>query len=384
MALGVPTQATPPSQGGSRPKQPAPAPAPSSWNLGAAATAAGQAVGGAIGDIRNTGVLAGQALGAQHGLIDMQFADANRNLGYNLQDARNGYNLDRSGLFNDNFYGQARLGQQQYRDVDLARQNALNDNLLAGRQSDTSYANANARYLSTWDRANANFGTDTARLRANLTGDIGSLDNRDKFLGQQRDFIGQSFGQALGRAQLGFDANSRQARDAAASAGSATSTGYGDTRSELGRQLGLDQAGARLSRDTDYAGNDRDRRDSGIERTRTTSLFGVNSTAATDQRDFTQRGAFEDRAATNRQADDALFGANNDFAVRMKQLDSLGQEYGLRGQEMESALQLGIGRLGLDMTSTLNRITQQTASNDRQAKAAKDALTQQVLAAAGR
>lgn len=297
---------------------------------------------------------------AQTTMSNIGYDSANRSLDLDRNYAQAGYGLDRQGLANDYWFNAARQGQQQYRDVDLAR-----------FRNDNNIEQARRVYGTSRGTALADYGTTRGRLDANFRGDNRDFSTLDGFLGQQRDFTGKQFGLARQGNQLQFDQASRGARDQAASSGSATSTGYGDTRSELARQLGLADGGARLTRDRDYAGNDKDRADLGSARTRTGDLYANDTQGALNDRDFAIQ-----------RADNTLFGANADYKYNTAAIDSVAKEFGLSRQEMESAFNLGMDRLGLDFGTTMKRITEAQQSNNTARKAAGDALLAEVLFAA--
>lgn len=315
--------------------------------------------------IQNPGAVASaqattRLIGAQTTMSNIGFDSANRRFDMDRDYAQQGYGLDQRGLRNDFDYGMARQGQQQYRDVDLA-----------GFRNNNNLDLANRTYGTARGSAIADFGTTSNRLDANFRGDNRDFDTLGAFLNKQRGQAGEAFGLARQGNQLQYDQSSRAASDDAAGRGAVTSTGYADTRTELSRQLGVSNDNAQLTRDRDFASNDRDQANLGSNRTRTSDLYANDSQGALNDRDFAIQ-----------RADNSLFGARNDHEYNRAAIDSVAKEFGLSRDEMTSAFNLGMERLGLDMGSTMNKITEAKQSNNTAQRAAGDALLAEVLFAA--
>lgn len=335
-------------------------------------------------------------LQAQLTLQGMGFDNAKRQIEWDQADAHMAYDLDMRGLNESYHFDRNRLGQEQFRNVDLQHWANEADLRTANRRFDTSTQVADARYANRTDELARALGIATDRhgvtvndlnTQYGVTQDRIAADGR--LLGAQLGYAGQERNLALEAAQLRHSAANRQATSEAIARGGGTSAGLGDTRDELARQLDLDFRSARLGYDRTATDIGRSREQLGFDdrlaRNRLdtgTARANLDLRSARDASDIGNQRAFIDHSQAWRNADDTLYDAQNRHAVRRDYLNSLGRDYGLQAEEMDAALRLGAERLGLDYSSLIGRLADAWASQDDQKVAAEAALNQQVLLAA--
>lgn len=272
---------------------------------------------GALGDERYQQMLALQNYARQ------AWEAKNIPLFYDQAFANTALNFDARVLQNNAASDLARLANAQYRDVDLARLTAAN-NLEATRRG------VNSRILT----MNDGYGIDMRRIA-------------DQIAAADRDYrLGMDAANVQNRGQV------RDANNAAAAAGAASSTGFGDMLGQIRDQDLLTRRGL---------GNTlRDASD--LNRSRTESAQAAYDSA--------NRSVMDDWAA-----------AQAENTVRMKFIDSVAKDFGITRKQMERALRDGMERLQMDYATTTRKIQEATESNDQMAQAAADAVLQQILAA---
>jgi hypothetical protein len=270
----------------------------------------------------------------------------NNQLAYDAQGARNAFWYDDQSMNVNHWADTQKLSNAQYRDVDVARWFANQQLASAGRARDFTVDMAGRRRGDVQAAANGAFGIDRGRLADQL-----GAAQRDRDL-------------ATGRADLGFRSNMRAAGNDAAARGAATSTGFADTRGDLRSQLGLERQG--------IANQDRASMDA--------FLRGQDQTALT--RDTALRGADTSFADATGRADLDYADAQVRNLRENTTIDSIAKDYGVSSWQMKQAFELGAKKLGLDYGNLVMKIADATQSNNQQAQAAVNALTQQILLAA--
>jgi hypothetical protein len=332
----------------------------------------------------------------------------------------------------------ARLAEQRFRDVDLARAGLDNQNTLAG---------------SVWDTMNQQFGLDMnninrqmSNLDAQITADreyTGTLNNqvsgamgrRGQELASQREyinwqksnlgtiqeFVNRGFNIGNQQAQDAFtgvrenatlqrDSTLRTAEDEAVARGANLSRGYGQVVGEIGQQYTntLNQATRERTTTLDQLGLTRDRGNNEITTARRGYDYNLtqadqnyneqiaNLQAQYDsiqyqqgnrERDYgSNRGDLQYGADTRRnrhEGDVANYNyeaGNRDIASQ--QIDSIAREYGLREQDVNGALQSATQRIGLDYNNTMNQLAQQLNSGNAQLQQQAQNFLQQLMAQA--
>jgi len=212
------------------------------------------------------------------------------------------------------------------------------------------------------------------------------LDAQYGYSGEQRGFEEQ-------QAQLAYDQQTRLALSDAIGRGAGGSKGLLDTYSELGRgkDIAFGQAGlgyrqrgtdldaasgrARLGFDVTGAGLEKQRTDTGIQ-------YGVDKTRLETDRsnlgyDYQD---FQNQLGTNQEQ---LQYDQRQAYLRTKQLQSIADDYGIKKEQLEFALQSAFDKMGMDAHQAIAQLSQMMASNDSNQQAQANALIAQILGVQG-
>ncbi len=303
-------------------------------------------------------------------------------LDYDLQSARIGVDYDRRGLNLNHWADMNRLGNSQYRDVDLARQGVQDDLASGARRYNTAYDVSGRRYNDTRDAANGAYGIDWNRLNDQLNFGQTRYGNAERFLGREGQLNLRDRQLGMQGATLRNDAARRGAFDQAAASGSATSSGFGANLGELRQQLGLDQAG--VTQQWNRATNDLTRNvdNNRVNWAELQQDVSNGRDQATLTRDTAIRGAETNMYGTRQDANNSWADTQEGAVTRNKYIDSVANDYGISRDQMEQAFKLGSERLGLDYATVVRRLTTEQTNLTAQGTAATKALEMQILMAA--
>jgi hypothetical protein len=302
----------------------------------------------------------------------------------------------------------ARLGEQQFRDVDLAR---LANQYLGDYQGNT-YRNQqqgivrNQGFLSEQfnaDAANAQAVTDYLNGRKNLTTEqynqaVHYLTQRGINLGNLQSFANREYDLTLQDAsnQLNnglMSANLQKVQGERAAGSDATvrgakgSVGYGQDLKDIAAAYGLTEQQLRDSFGTRKGGAqlglDRATNDIGQQRNSINNdlanqyidykgnISGLNEQIRGNQfqqdnryRDYRQQYAnYNDQWMQNQYEYNYQQGQRD---ITSQTIDSVAREYGIREGDVNNALNQAMSRAGLDYNNTINQLNQMLQSNNAQ------------------
>ena len=231
----------------------------------------------------------------------------------------------------------------------LAEERVRNVEIAYGRTSD-QWAAANRD----WQQLQGYLGQQTglaSRTRNSAT----------EYFGQQRGLASRALGLANDRAGFSRDAAIQDATSQSTAAGAYLSGAFTRPYDRAQQQYGFDTRGAQQANDSTLSSVSRGERDTAIGYDRT--LADIDNARQTS---YNQLKTKADE--TNRQ---------NAY------ISSLATSYGLRDEDMRSALEQGLRKLGLDSEAAIARLTAAADANDAQAAAVASALAQQAVAIAG-
>ena len=228
-----------------------------------------------------------------------------------------------------------KLAQQQYRNVDLAREqgaNSLNDAIA--RYNNTITSGGKAR-----DLAYKNY-VDTAGYNNSLAA-----------------WAQNQFAQQSGAANIAYDAAQRQALSSATQRGAVGSRGFGqdqDYNAQV-QQNALDAAGNENQHWLDRI---------------------LNYNQNNEQQYQSANNSLDD---SDNNALLSLQQAQNSYGTNNKALDSIAAEYGTTADGIRNALQRGLDRVGLNQADAYSNLVSSLNSNDAQSAAAKQNYIQQLI-----
>lgn len=338
-----------------------------------------QAAGLRTATQRSTDRLQIQALADAAGLPYHQAAEL---LGFDLVSANVGRGYDERALQLNHNADMARLGNSQYRDVDLARARLGDDMASAQRRYNTAYDISGRQYNDRTTAAAGAYGIDIGRLADQLGFAGRQYTNTERFLGAEGQIALRDRELGMQRADLGNSQARRAAANAAASQGAATSSGYNATQNELVQQLGLDRAGVTQAwnRQSNDLTRNLDSTRLGWDQAQSDNRWGNEQAVLT--RDTAFRGADTALRSTRQDADNAYADAQADAVRQNQYIDSVAKDYGISRSQMEAAFKLGSDRLGFDYAQLIAKLTREQTNLNAQGRAASDALKQQILMAA--
>lgn len=215
---------------------------------------------------------------------------------------------------------QALLGNQQYRDIDLGREQA--------RQRAEA---ANALFLL---------------QQTGYTDTNSYLNQQGQLAGSARDLAMQYYQNVLNNTVTGtnqaWQQGNRAAQSGVTNTGAYTSAGYGNTLNDL---LNKKDLGIKTANDA----------------------YGYNAGQAQQQYASTA-AALEDQRKKNKLSYDKnyldLQGAQNEYNHTNKVLDSMANDYGVQRQQAADAVNRGLANLGYDYASMVNQLEQAKRDKD--------------------
>lgn len=302
---------------------------------------------------------------------------------YNLgvDQANQGYATDR-----------ALLGERQYRDVDLARNNNAIDMNYNGVMRGVLDERRGIRG-DVFSNQQGYLNDQTGFLNQSRQNAYSRFGSNDAFLGQQSKdlmaqygFAGRQFDQDIQGAFAQRDTQRRGATSDATARGAFGSAGFGDNIQDIQGQYDRSKDAATLG--LDQATQGIDERDRAIGNDRANLRFNYTDTTIGFDRD--QRGidkghqdnktGYQDDLATFR----GQYAANDRDRGQLqnvnKGLDSLAREYGIKGQDLKNQLDASITKMGLDLNETMTSLEQMLNSGNAQLQAQGMSFMQQMMA----
>lgn len=225
---------------------------------------------------------------------------------------------------------------------------------LQGVEADRGYWNSVAK---NWENENAILFADWAKQREFLSAALGiDLAEIDALVG----FAGEELGLANRDAQLRFDSSNRQALSDATARGAVTSRGFGDTRSEILRQLGITQDSNQLNYRQSLSQLDTRRKNAQLTNDRGQQALTTS-----------ERKRWEvDTARTAAEVNRGLTNAD----LEAQTIAATARQLGMQESALRARLEAGIGQANLDYASTIQAIQNALASNDETQRAAALAI----------